>query len=111
MFITTFTYAGAVPLVVAAVIAFGIRQIGGSAGAAWAWGVALAFVAAQLGLKSEAGWRNAAGALAAPNEAVDWLSIIILLALGISLLLMAAAPTHRPYARVLMVAFSIAAVS
>jgi hypothetical protein len=42
---------------------------------------------------------------------VDWLSIIILLALGISLLLMATAPAYRHYTRVLTVAFSIAAVS
>ena len=109
MFLTTLIYAGIVPLAVAAAATLFVRNVGGSSAAAWAWGMSVGFVAAQLGLKADAGWATAARALAGPNEAVDWLAIIVLLALGTSLLLIATPLAFRRYAWAVAFAFSVAA--
>jgi hypothetical protein len=107
---STLLYAGIVPLVVAASVTFVIEQIGASSNAAWAWGVAIGFIAGQFALKAEGGSSYAAEALMRPTSAADWLAILVLLALGVSLLLMAAPVTLRPIVWALAAALCFAAI-
>ena len=100
MLTTILLYAGVLPLVIAAVVAFVARQLRACPHATWACSVAIGVIAAQVGLKFAAqfGLKSGAGLAAAvrtfvqPMEAMEWLPIILLLALGVSLLTISAPP-------------------
>ena len=108
MFIETFIRAGLVPLAAAALVAFALRRGDISAPATWASSVAGGFITAQLGLKSQAGFTTAIRALVHPSDASEWLPVFVLLALGISFLLLNASPARWRGEFVLAAAFTIA---
>ena len=107
MFLETFIYAGLIPLAAAALIAFALRRSGITPPATWASAVACGFITAQLALKSQAGFATAFRALVQPSDASEWLSVFVLLALGISFLLMNASPARWRGEFVLAAAFTI----
>lgn len=96
-------------MAIAAAVMMLVGKIGARPAAAWAWGTGCGFVAAQLGLEADSGWGHAAQSLIRPTEAVEWLSIIVLLALGVSLLLIAVPLAYRRYAWVVVFLFTVAA--
>ncbi len=108
MFTTTLLYAGLLPLAAAGLIALLSRQFRVSLQATWACSTAGGFVAGLVGLKSQAGLAVAARSFTQPREAADWLPIIVLLALGVSVLLFAAPPAHRRWTLALAAALTIA---
>jgi hypothetical protein len=100
-------YAGIVPLVAAACAALVCRAIGASNRGAWAASVTAGVLAGQVGWKSQAGIGLALRAFARPAEAADWLPIIFLLALGLTLLFFVATPRYRRLLIVLAAAFCV----
>lgn len=109
MFLEAFIYAGLVPLAVAATVAFALPRLGISRPATWASAVACGYIAAEFGLKGQAGGlATALHALVRPSDAADWLPIFVLLALGVSFLLMNASPARWRGEFILAAAFAIA---
>lgn len=94
MFTATLIYAGLLPFAASAIIAFALGRMRVSHPATWACGLACGFVVGLFGLKSQAGFAAALKSIAQPHEAADWLPIIVLLALGVSVLLLSAPPSH-----------------
>jgi hypothetical protein len=108
MLTSLLTYAGVVPLVGAAIAALVCRLLGVSPRATWAWSVTAGVLSGQFGWKSRAGYALGARAFTRPAEAADWLPIILLLALGVSLLLIVAASPQRKLMKMLAALLCIA---
>src|SRR4051794_4174840 len=104
MLSNTLLYAGLIPLVAAAFIGLVARQFRVSAPITWASATAVGFLTGLVGLKHRAGFAAAIRSFTEPHEAADWLPIIILLTLGVSILLSATHPAQR------RMAFAIAAL-
>jgi len=94
MLISLLIYAGIVPLAGAIAAALVCRVLSLSPRATWAWSVTAGLLSAQIGWKSRAGFALAVRAFTQPAVAADWLPMILLVTLGISLLLIIARPTR-----------------
>jgi hypothetical protein len=103
MFTNTLILAGLLPLVVAVVAAVVARRLNALPQIAMASGVAFGYIAAQVGLKAQAGYGVAVRSIVAPLEAADWLPLLALVAWAVTLLV---ASGWRP-ARFVTVAFAI----
>lgn len=108
MFFNAFLYAGVLPLVSSAAIAFVMRQSKSSPRSVWSIAIAGGFIAAQFGLKSQSSFANAWQSLIEPHEAADWLPLIVLLAIGVNLLMAHVAFFSRRGALALAAIFSLA---
>jgi hypothetical protein len=108
MFTATLIYAGLLPFAASATIAFALGRTRVSQPAIWACGIACGFVAGLVGLKSQAGFAAALKSIARPHEAADWLPIVVLLALGVSFLLLSAPPSRWRHALALATVLAIA---
>jgi hypothetical protein len=108
MLTSLLTFAGFVPLVGAALAALVCRLLGVAPRATWAWSVTAGVLSGQVGWKSRAGYALAARAFSRPAEAADWLPIILLLAIGISLLLIVTRPAPWKSLVVLAALFCVA---
>lgn len=96
MFTATLIYAGLLPLAASAVMTLALSRSRVSPQATWACGTAFGFVIGQFGLKSQsAGFAAAARSFVQPHEGVDWLPLIVVLALGLSILLMSSQQRPR----------------
>ena len=94
MFTSTLLYAGLLPLIVSAMVALVMRRMQSPPQVIWATAFAGGFLAAQFGLKSQTGFAAAWHSFIQPHEAADWLPLVVLLALGVSVVLIYA-PTSR----------------
>ncbi len=108
MFTTTLLYAGLLPMAAAALVAVVARQLRCAPSATWACSTALGFIAGLIGLKSQAGLAFAVSSIVQPLEAADWLPLIILLALGTTLVLLAAPLAYRQLALAIAALFVFA---
>lgn len=88
--------ASLLPLVVSAAVAFVARRLRVPVQLVWPLSVACGFLAAQFTLRGHTGFTESLATVFQPHEAVDWLPHIVLLALGVSAL-MIALPSHRPW--------------
>jgi hypothetical protein len=93
MFLNTFLYAGVVPFVVAAIIAFVAAQMRAAPRVYWPLSTGLGFIAGYVALKNQSGFLAAISSITHPHESADWLPLIVLLATGVSLLF--AQPAYR----------------
>jgi hypothetical protein len=105
MILSELTFAAAIPLAVAACVAFACRRMPG--GIAWAAAVAIGFIAGQFALAARHGIPAALDAFLAPREAVAWLPFAVLLALGITMLTAFAPANRRTISRFLAIVFTI----
>src|SRR5215212_9578629 len=87
-------YAGLLPLVISASIAFVMRRMRAASPIIWPVAISGGFLAGQFTLRGQSGFIESLHTFFQPHEAVDWLPHIVLLALGVSLV-MYLAPTHR----------------
>src|SRR5262245_60073155 len=94
MLTSLLVFAGIVPLVGSVGAALVCRLIGLSPRAIWATSVTASLLSAQIGWKNRAGFAVAAQAFTNPAEAADWLPMILVLALGLSLLLIVTQPAR-----------------
>jgi hypothetical protein len=85
MFFNTFLYAGVVPFVAAAIVAFVLARAGAIPRVFWPIGTGLGFITGYLALKGQHGIGAALSSITQPHESADWLPIVVLLATGISL--------------------------
>lgn len=98
---STFIYAGLLPLITSAATMFALRWLQVSPRAAWAWSVAGGFIVGVVGLKvaelkSDEIFVAALRSFAMPQEAAQWLPVLVLLALGASLVLDSTRLADRP---------------
>src|SRR4029079_17182757 len=107
MLLDALIYAGVLPLVTSAVIAFIMRRSYAPVQAVWPIAITAGFLAAQFALRADLGFAASLHAFVQPHEAIDWLPHIVLLALGVSLV-MYLAPAHRGWLCVLAVALCAA---
>jgi hypothetical protein len=98
MFTTILLYAGLIPLAIAFLVALAVWRVGASPPVVWACGVGLGFIAAQIGLKNQLGLIAAIRGFVVPREPADWLPMIVVLAIGASLLLTVASRSYRHHA-------------
>lgn len=82
--LTTILIAGLVPLAVAAIAAIVLLRSNAVPRVIWPSAIAVGFLTGQLAIKSEAGIGTALSRFMQPQEAVDWLPLIVLLALGVT---------------------------
>lgn len=108
MLTTTLIYAGVVPFVVAAMVAIVMRLMQVSPAATWAWGTASGIIVGQIATKRQLGFTAAIRHFCAPREAVDWLPIVVLLALGVSLLIIGSHGRRRRFSLLLAALLIIA---
>lgn len=108
MLTTTLIYAGVVPFTAALIVTLTVRWMGVSAPATWAWGTAFGTIAGQVALKRQLGVAGAVRLFTDPHEAVDWLPLIILIALGSSLLFVGASGGRRRFALLIAALVTIA---
>jgi len=108
MLTTTLIYAGLIPFAAALIVALMVRWLGVSAPATWAWGTALGFITGQVALERQLGVVGAVRLFAHPHEAKDWLPLIVLIALGSSLLLIGASGGRRRFALLIAALVTIA---
>src|SRR3954452_21182743 len=87
-------YAGLLPLVVSASIAFMMQRMRFPPPIVWPVAITGGFLAGQFTLRGQSGFTESLHTFFHPHEAVDWLPHIVLLALGVSLV-MYLAPAHR----------------
>lgn len=106
---STLIYAGLLPLIASAAVTFALRWPQVSPRAIWASAVAGGFIVGLVGLKSEQGFVLALRSFAQPQEAAYWLPILVLLALGANLVLIAAPRSGRWFASALAGFLTIAA--
>jgi hypothetical protein len=108
---STFIYAGLLPFVASAAIVLSLGWLRVSPQATWAWAVAGGFIVGLVGLKSESerGLVVAIRSFATPQDAADWLPILVLLALGASLVILSTPPSGRRLALALAGFLTIAA--
>jgi hypothetical protein len=88
MFTTALLYAAVLPFAASAVSAFALLRFRVAPRHLWAASVAAGFLAAQFGFKAQTSFAEACQSILQPHEAADWLPLIVLLALGTTLLLM-----------------------
>ena len=96
MFVTTFLYAGLVPLAVAAIFGCVAIALRATPQIVWPLSAALGFIAGLVALKSQSGFVAAVDEFANPHESANWLPAIVGLAAGVSVLL--AIPRCRNFA-------------
>jgi hypothetical protein len=87
-------YAGLLPLVASASIAFLMQRMRSPSPIVWPVAGATGFLAGQFTLRGQSGFVDGLHTFFQPHEAVDWLPHIVLLALGVSLV-MYLAPGYR----------------
>ncbi len=106
MFTALLLYAGLLPLVASAAIAFVMQRARAPSQIIWAVAPTGGFLAGQFTLRN--GFSDSFHSFLQPHEAVDWLPHVVLLALGVSVL-MNSAPSQRRLVIVLGVALCVAA--
>src|SRR3954463_6703348 len=85
MFTNALLYAGLLPFVTSALVAVALLRYV-SPNTLWATAVAAGFIAAQFGFKAQSGFGETWQSVTDPHEAADWLPLIVLLSLGVTLL-------------------------
>jgi hypothetical protein len=88
-------YAGVLPLVASAAIAFVLRWLNCPARLTWPAAIAGGIVVARFAVQSQTGVGNALQSLFQPHEAIDWLPLVVLLVLGVSILMHLTRPQRR----------------
>jgi hypothetical protein len=101
-------YAGLVPLVTSATVAFIMRRSYPPMQTVWPIAITAGFLAAHFALHADVGFAASVRTFFEPHEAIDWLPHIVLLALAVSILVYAA-PSQRGWFYVLAVALCVAA--
>ena len=92
MFTYALLYAGLLPLVASASVAFIMRRLRSPIPIAWPVAITGGFLTAQFTLRGQAGFSESVHTFFQPHEAVDWLPHIVLLALGVSIVMYLAPP-------------------
>src|SRR3954471_226385 len=105
MFFNAFLYAGLLPLVISAAIAFVMQRLKSSPRSVWSVAIGGGFIAAQFGLKGQSSFANAWQSFMQPHEAADWLPLIVLLAIAIRLIMQYLASLSGRWALPLAAAF------
>jgi hypothetical protein len=105
---TTILIAGFVPLAVAAITALVLLRGNAAPRVIWPVAIAVGFLTGQLAIKSEAGLGTALYRFVQPQEAVDWLPLIVLLALGVTAVTNHASIVGRFRTTALAAAFTLA---
>jgi hypothetical protein len=100
-------YAGMLPLIASAAVAFVMRRSYAPVQAVWPIAITIGFLAAQFALRADLGLAASLRTFVDPHDAIDWLPHIVLLALGASLI-MHLAPSHRGWLCVLAVGLCLA---
>lgn len=108
---STLIYAGLLPFITSVAISLALAWLEVSPRAIWAWAVAGGFVVGLVALKSEEGLVLAIRSFAQPKEAAYWLPILVVLALGASLVLIATPRSGRWFAWPLATFLTITATS
>src|SRR5262245_32516170 len=108
MITSTLLLAGLLPLVASTAIGFVMRSRQCRPETIWAVAVGCGFLAGQVGLKSRAGFDDALQSLVLPHEAVDWLPLVVLVALGASVVMDYLLPSGRRRIIALAVALALA---
>jgi hypothetical protein len=94
MLTNALVYAGLLPLVISASIAFVMQRMRSASPIVWPIAITGGFLTGQFTLRGQSGFSESLHTFFQPHETVDWLPHIVLLALGVSLV-MYLAPTHR----------------
>ena len=101
-------YAGVVPFAVSAAITFIVLRLRCPAHLAWPAAIAGGFIAGRFALRSQSGFAAALQSFIAPHETIDWLPLIVLLSLGVSMVMKLSGPSQRHRTTVLAAALSVA---
>jgi hypothetical protein len=88
-------YAGLLPLVASAVMAFVLRRWYCPAHLTWPAAIAGGFVFARFAMRSQTGVGDALQSLLQPQEAIDWLPLVVLLAFAVSIVMHLTRPQRR----------------
>jgi hypothetical protein len=108
MLTSALLHAGFIPFVVAAITALILRRANIAPRTIWPLAFTAGFLAGQLAITSEAGLGAALYRFIQPHEAVDWLPLIVLLALGVTTVNRFTALTDRWRTFALAATFSLA---
>jgi hypothetical protein len=87
-------YAGLLPLVISAAIAFVMQRVRSASPIVWPVAITGGFLVAHFILRGQSGFTESLHTFLQPHEAIDWLPHIVLLALGVTLVTYLA-PAHR----------------
>src|SRR4051794_18514700 len=87
-------YAGLLPLLTSATIAFVLQRMRAPPPIIWAFAIAFGFLTAHFALRSQTGIADSLHSFIEPHESVDWLPHLVLLALGVTVV-MYLAPAGR----------------
>jgi hypothetical protein len=109
MIASTLIYAGLLPLLFAATIAFVMRRFRAPPQTIWAVAFACGFVAGAFSLKARAGLPVAFRSYLRPSEAGDWLPLIVLIAAGISIIIYHAPTSAQRWTTTLATLLAISA--
>jgi len=96
-----------VPLLLAAATAVVVRQLNAPPRIVWAVGTGIGYAAGHFSLKGQAGFGPALRSFVSPHEARDWLPLVALLAMGVTIVRIYAPPEWRRWTVILAVLHSI----